>query len=226
MKKTNVLWIILDLIFLVIFNAVFFMAGGYEHKASVWISYTFIHFAYLMLLLTSALIRKGKNTAVFGFPLYSASSVYFFLELLIGAAFIVISPDGYKIPLLVQIIIAGLYGIILVSNMIANEHTADAEEIRQSQVDYVKRASAELKSVLEQITDKEAKKKVEKVYDALYSSPVKSRPDLAQTESQILMSIGALKNAAATGENENIISLSEFLLAAVNGRNRQLMTGG
>jgi uncharacterized membrane protein len=226
MKKTNILWIILDLIFIIIFNTVFFMAGGYEHKAPVWISYAFIHFAYLMLLLTPALIRKGKNTAVFGFPLYSVSSVYFFLELVIGVAFIVISPDGYKIPLLVQIIAAGLYGIVLVPNMIANEYTADAEKTGQSQVDYVKQASAELKGLLEQITDKDAKKKVEKVYDALYSSPVKSHPDLAQTESQILMTIGTLKNAIANGEKENIISLSEFLLAAVNERNRQLMTGG
>jgi hypothetical protein len=110
--------------------------------------------------------------------------------------------------------------------MIANEHTADAEEARQSQIDYVKQASAEVKGLLEQITDKDAKKKIEQVYDALYSSPVKSRPDLAQTESQILMSIETLKNAAAKGEKENIISLSEFLLAAVNERNRQLKTSG
>jgi hypothetical protein len=176
-----------------------------------------------MLLLTPALIRKGKNAAMFGFSLYSVSSVYFLLELLIGVAFIVISPDSYKISLLVQILIAGLYGIVLISNMIANEHTADSEETRQYRIDYVKQASTELKDLLEHITDKDAKKKVEKVYDALYSSPVKSHPDLEQAESQILMSIEMLRSAVASGEKENIISLSELLLNAVNKRNRQLM---
>ena len=46
MKKKIALWIILDLIFLIVFNTVFFVAGGADHPASVWISYGFIHFAY------------------------------------------------------------------------------------------------------------------------------------------------------------------------------------
>ena len=109
------------------------------------------------------------------------------MELVTGTIFILISPDSCKAALLVQLCIAGPYGISLISNMIANEHTADAEEKRQYQIDYVKNASAELKSLLDSISDKEAKKEVERVYDALYSSPVKSHPSLAQTESQVLM---------------------------------------
>ena len=35
---------------------------------------------------------------------------------------------------------------------------------------------------MEKITDKEAKKNVGRVYDAIYSSPVKSHPDLTQIE--------------------------------------------
>jgi hypothetical protein len=223
MKKTNVLWAILDLIFLAIFNTIFFFVGGLGHKASVWISYGFIHFAYLTLLLTHTLIRRGKNTAVLGLPLYSVSSVYFLLELVIGVTFIIISPDSHKISILIQVFIAGLYGIVLISNKIANEHTANAEETRQYQIDYVKQASAEIKGLLEHITDKDVKKKVEKVYETLYSSPVKSRHDLTQTESQILLSIGTLKSAVTNGEKENILSLSELLLIAINERNRKLM---
>ena len=39
MKKKKFLWIILDLIFLVIFNMVFFVISGIVHPTSVWISY-------------------------------------------------------------------------------------------------------------------------------------------------------------------------------------------
>jgi hypothetical protein len=74
---------------------------------------------------------------------------------------------------------AGLYGIVLITYMIANEHTADAEEKRQGQIAYVKNASAKLKTLLENISDKEAKKKVERLYDTLYSSPVISLTLLA-----------------------------------------------
>lgn len=224
MKKTSVLWIILDLIFLVIFNAIFFVAGGVEHGASVWISYGFIHFAYLMLLITPTLIRSGKSAAIFGFSLYSVSAVYFFAELAIGVVFILIDPDGYRAALLVQLCVAGLYGIVLVSNMLANESTADAEETRALQIDYVKKASVELKGLISSVGDKDAKKRVEKVYDTLRSSPVKSHPSLAQAESQILIYVNELGRMVSSGDKDAIIALADALLSAVNDRNRQLKT--
>ena len=224
MKKTNVLWIILDLIFLIIFNAIFFIAGGTEHNVSVWISYAFIHFAYLLLLVTPKLIRRGKSSEVFGFSLYSVSSAYFFIELIVGVVFILFSPDSYKAALLVQLILAGLYGIALISNMIANEHTADAEEKRQYQIAYVKDASAKLKIILDSISDKEAHKKVERVYDAVYSSPVKSHPNLAQMENRILQTINELEDEVAAENTESIISLANTLLTVVNERNMKLKT--
>jgi hypothetical protein len=222
MKKTSILWIILALIFLIVFNILFFILGGSERNESVWISYGFIHFAYFMLLLTPKLIRGGKNVAVFGFSLYSISSVYFLIGLLTGIVFILISPDDYKIALLVQLIILGLYGIMLISHMIANEHTANAEEKRQCQIAYVKDASAKLKNLLENISDKESKKKVERVFDAIYSSPVKSHPNLAEMENSIIISINELNDVISVGNKESIISLANTLLSAVNERNMRL----
>lgn len=222
MKKNNVLWVILDLIFLIIFNAVFFVAGGTNHNASVWISYGFIHFAYFMLLITPMLIRKGKSAVIFGFSLYSVSSIYFFAELLTGVIFILFSPENYKAALLVQLVIAGFYGIALIVNMLANEHTAEAEEKRQYEISYVKDASVRLKGLIESVSDKEAKKKIERVYDAVYSSPVKSHPNLAQMENRILESINELEDIISTENKESIISLSNSLLAAVNERNMRL----
>ena len=222
MNKKNILWAILNLIFLVIFNVLFFVLGGTEHNTSVWMSYVFIHFAYLMLLLTPRLIRSGKSKAVFGFSLYSISAIYFLVEFVIGIVFILIASDSSTAALLVQLCIAGLYGIILVSNMLANEYTADAEEKRQPQIAYVKDASAKLKSLLENINDKEAKKKVERVYDAVYSSPIKSHPNLTDLESRILQSINELEQTISTGNKEHIISAANFLLSSINERNNLL----
>lgn len=224
MKKTKLLWIVLDLIFLVIFNVIFFVAGGTEHNTSVWISYGFIHFAYLMLLLTPLLIRKGRSSAVFGFSLYSISGVYFLIEFVTGIVFIIVSPENIKVAFLIQLIFAGLYGIILLSYLIANEHTADAEEKRQNQVAYVKDASVKLKVLLGQISDKDVKKKVEGVFDAIYSSPVKSHPSLAQNEENILLSINALEAAVSADNKDGIISLTDSLLSMINERNMRLRT--
>lgn len=222
MKKENMLWIILDSIFIIIFNSLFFILGGIDHSASVWISYVFIHFGYFMLLLTPKLIRKGKSAAVFGFSLYSISSVYFLVEFFIGLIFILIAPESSNASFIIQLCIAGLFGIMLVSYMIANERTADAEEKRQYQIAYVKDASAKLKNLLESISDKEAKKKVERVYDTLYSSPVKSHPDLAQMENSILASIYKLEDTVFSGDKQSIMSLANSLLSLVNERNSLL----
>ena len=224
MKKINVLWLILNLIFLIVFNAIFFVAGGVEHNASVWVSYGFIHFAYFMLLLTPKLIRKGKSAAVFGFSLYSISAVYFLIEFVTGIIFILVSPESFSAAFLVQLCIAGLYGILLVSHMISNEYTANAEEKRQIQIAYVKDASAKLKGLLENISDKETKKKVERVYDTIYSSPVKSHPDLEQKETHILQSINELERAITSGNKEDIISIANSLLSSINERNNLLKT--
>ena len=89
--KKNVLWILLDLVFLIVFNTVFFVAGGTDHNASVWISYGFIHLSYILLIITPFLIRKSSSAAVFGFSLYSISSTYFLVEFIVGVIFCLIN---------------------------------------------------------------------------------------------------------------------------------------
>ena len=224
MKIENLQWIILNSIFLIVFNALFFVLGGTDRNTSVWISYGFIHFAYFMLLLTPRLTRGEKSWSALGFPLYVISSVYFLVELFIGSAFILIAFENYTGTFLVQLCIAGLYGIILFANLIANERTADAVAKRQVQISYIKDASVKVKGLLERISDKETKRKVERVYDALYSSPVRSHPDLDSVEVRIERSIHELENAVSTGNRDNIVSLADSLEAAINDRNTQLKT--
>ena len=222
MKRTNALWMVLTLVFPLVFNAVFFLAGGMEHKTSVWISYGFIHFAYLMLLLTPLLIRSDKSSAVFGFVLYTTTAAYFLLELVAGTLFILIPIFGPKTVLVIQLVIAGIYGIMLVAHMIANEKTADAQQARQVQIDYIKDAAMRLKLILDRIQDKEARRRVERAYDALASSPVKSHPDLERMEKGILSTIEAIGNAVAANNTNAIFSLAGALSHAVNERNMRL----
>ena len=156
---------------------------------------------------------------MFGFSLYAISATYFLAEFVIGLLFILLSLEGYKAALLLQLCLAGAYGALLVSHLLANEATGNAEEKRQPQIDYVKNASIRLKLLLGQIQDKEARRHVERAYDALYSSPVHSRPELAGLEDRILQSIDGLEGIVATGHKDNIIVSAKALLAAINERN-------
>ena len=96
MKKTKIFWYLLDSIFLIVFNIYFFLLKGVDHHSSIWISYVSIHLAYLMLLITPFLVRKGSSSTDYGRPLFSISTSYFFLALIVGIVFIiVVKPVGY-----------------------------------------------------------------------------------------------------------------------------------
>ena len=90
MNKKSILYILLDLVFLAVFNTVFFVVGGTDHPASVWISYAFIHLAYIMVVATPILTRKSSSASVFGFSLYSISAAYFLTEFVLGLVFVLL----------------------------------------------------------------------------------------------------------------------------------------
>lgn len=222
LKKTKALWFILFLIFLILFNAIFFIAGGTERSVPTWVSYGFIHLAYLLMVITPVMIREGADAAVFGFSLYSIAATYFITEFLTGTIFILAAPEDYRAALLVQLVIAGIYAVFLVSHMIANVHTADDQAERGHQVAYVKRASSEVASMLDGIEDGALKKKLEAIYDALSASPVKSRPEVQQLESRILAGLDELRTSRKINESDAAGAQADGLLALVEERNRQL----
>lgn len=225
MNKKRVLWMLLDSVFLIVFNVIFFVAGGTDHPASVWISYGFIHFAYIMLLITPFLIRKSTNTAVIGFPIYSISSAYFTLAFVVGLIFIFNHPKSYKAALIAQVVIAGIYAVMLISHMIANESTADSIERHEMELRYVKDASAKLKGIMGSISDKKFQKKVEKLYDLLHSSPAKSNNSVRDYELTVLELIDVLESNI----NKNDIPAAEATISKIeqtaNERNRRVKYG-
>lgn len=222
MNKKSVLWILLDLVFLIVFNIVFFVMGGAQHTASVWISYGFIHFAYIMLVITPFLIRKSSSAAVFGFSLYSISSAYFFAAFIVGVIFIAAHPENYKWSLIVQVVIAGFYAIMLISNMIANEHTADSIERHEMELQYVKESSAMLKGIMEMASNKALKKKIEKAYDLLHSSQVKSNGAVRDYEVTVMDLIEVLEQNVARNDVTAANTTLDKIMKNANERNRRL----
>lgn len=222
MNKKTILWIILDLIFLAIFNTVFFVMTGLQHPASVWISYGFIHFAYLMVIVTPFLIRKSSSAAVFGFSLYSISSTYFLIEFVTGLVFVILKSDSYKVSLVVQIIIAGIYGVLLISHLIANESTADSVEKHEDEVAYIKTAASRVKALVGKAKDKKANKEIERAYDLLHSSPTKSASTVRYLELAVMSQISDLEDAVQSGETDLIIATAGEIISTMDERNRKL----
>ncbi len=222
MKKTNFFWYLLSSIFLIVFNIYFFLLNGFDHPTSVWISYTSIHISYLMLLITPFLVRKGSTSADYGRPLFVITTSYFFLALIIGVVFIILSPEIYTVALLVQITIAAIFAVLLLTNLIANEHTADNVERHEVELKYVKESSSKLDALLKQISDNTIRKKIEKAYDLIHSSQVKSSYNVKLVEQDVIDEIDNLEKALKQNNFENIQLIVDKICNLANERNRQL----
>jgi hypothetical protein len=180
MKRINILWLLLDSLFLFIFNFLFFMLGDVsEAKTSMWISYGFIHFAYILLLGTPLIVRRSSTDYIYRRPLFAVTTAYFIIELIVGGIIILIAPDGTKVAWIIQTVLATVCVAWLLTHLIANEHTADSTERREVELQYVKGASTKIYAMIQQIADKATVKRVERIYDVIHSSP----------QSPILMSV-------------------------------------
>jgi mannitol-specific phosphotransferase system IIBC component len=223
-KKTRTLWWLLGLLFLVVFNLVFFVTGGTEHNASVWISYGFIHFSYFMVLLFPRLIRKSRSASVFGYAIGTIGIGYFILELIIGISFMLAAPENWRIALIVQIIIAFIYAFLLLSHMIANERTAENEARSQTEIQYMKTAASDVSSIMSNTTDAVLKKRIEKVFEAIKYSPTRSHSLVSDIEKDIVEGIDSLRSSVAADDKATSDKQVDSLLRLVSERNRKLQT--
>lgn len=221
MNKKLVLRIILDLIFLVVFNAVFFIAGGVEHTASVWVAYAFIHLAYIMVVVTPFLTVKS-SAAVLGLSLYGISSAYFLIELLVGIIFILIASPSYKTSLIVQLVIAGLYAIFLVACLISNEQTADSTKRHEMENARIKTAAARVGALIGKVNDKKTDRAIEQAYDMLHSSPAKTIEAVSQIEVHIMDKISQLESVVTAQDLTAIVAISGEIVTLAEERNRTL----
>lgn len=220
--KKSILRILLGFVFLAVFNIVFFVVGGTEHPASVWIFYGFVHFSYLMVIITPFLVRKSSSAAVFGFTLCSVSKLYFLGEFVIGLILVLVKKESYKVSLTVQIIMAGIYAVLLIANIIANEDTADSIERHERENAYIKSAASRVKLLMGKSSDKKVNRAVERVYDLLHSSPSRSSITVENEEAGIVDRIAILERAVAGGSGTDVIAVSDEIIALIEERNRKL----
>ena len=222
MNKKRILWILLDLVFLIIFNTIFFLLGGVHNKSSVWVAYGFIHFSYIMLLFTPSLCKRRTEQIEMRLSVDSVSLLYFWVTFVIGVVFIIVKPDTVKICVVANVVITGVYAIVLLTSLLANEYTADNLDIHDEELDYIKRGSTELRALIDLVNDKKTAKQVEFLYDLIYSSPVKSHPSVKAYERNVLALIEQLRTDIANEDDTNIYSTMDKIKENAELRNRNL----
>lgn len=222
MNKTKIYWLLLNSIFLILFNLFFFLLKGPVLQTSAWISYGSIHFAYFMLLATPYFVKKGSASADYGRPLFMTTISYFLLALVVGVVLILVSPQSYTASLLVQATLAAVFGAVLIANLIANEHTAGNFKRKEIELFYVKEASSKLNYLMNKLPDKNYRKFVERAYDLIHSSQVRSSPEVSFIEQSVFNEISRLEELIRDKNLDGIESVSEKICDLAEERNRKL----
>ena len=161
----------LTVLFVILFNVIFFVLGGSRHPASVWISYGMIHMAWLCLAATPFLFGKNEHV-VSGLSIYAISGVYFLVEFVVGLIFILVAPEHAKAALIVQLLFFGVYLAALITVLLANDHTAELTQQRSDAAADIRSLNRRARDLADRLEDETANREIRRVCDQLSALPL------------------------------------------------------
>lgn len=214
--------VLLSLVFVVLFNVFFYSLCGTDNKSSVWISYAFIHVAYLLLALTPLVVRSGKSRTILGASLFAVGFIYFYAELIYGVAFIAIAPESWLLAFLTQLLPACGYAFIVFANLLANEDTTEREAVRAYARTTVKSMVDRVSALLGRSQDKEANRAIERAYDALRSMPVMAHGSFLSLDDNLNSNISQLELAVThDASKDDTLTIAQSIKELAEKRTEQ-----
>ena len=229
MKRTFLGILVPSAMFIAIFNLLLFVIGdASEFTASVWISYAFIHFAFLVSVI-SPLVTSGKRDfARQSNSSYFVTGIYFGLAFVIGLIFILVAPTGdggVRASWLIQVILFALFVIAFAPICMANSHTNEELARQGREARFIQDAASRIKLLRDSVTDGNIIAELDVLSIAISSSPIKSSPDVRDLEINLMLQISELEELVDGNRVDEAVALVKKINRAVKERNRILQIG-
>lgn len=218
--KSIVLKTIIGLVFLILFNVSFFLLGGTEHNLSVWISYGFIHVAYLFLLMTPLLTRADRGEAILSGSIYLRTLSYFFMELIVGLIFIFVHPESITWPVVIQGVMFAFFLVFLLMSMLANDATRESLSKQRRESFYIRSLAESVRSDALTIQDPTLRKQLMNCYESLNSSSLESFPQAREAELELENTVLTLHTFVEQGNDAQIAQQVTHVNNALRRRNQ------
>ena len=106
--------------------------------------------------------------------------------------------------------------------MISNEHIADNMEKQEKDLQYIKKMSARLKPLITEAHDSEVSRRIERLYDTVMASPVKSNENAQVVEAQLIGMLAELEDSVNEGKAMDQTRIIDEMQKLVNRRNSML----
>lgn len=217
--KLQILKVLLALLFLIIFNFLFFFLLGTDVNNAVWVSYGFIHAAYLFILLTPLFLARTKASPILDHTIWMLSVAYFSIEFIVGTGFIIYAVTAHSEnivwPTVVQVIILALFLFLLLTNVMANETTKTHETQRISDYEKYQEILDELAELKDGAKAISVKRIIEKCWNEYRYGPKRTHPSVLENEHIIMNNISYMKNSLLYDKEDNQISIANDLLKAI-----------
>ena len=204
MKNNKVLYGIIGLVALVIVNLVVFISIK-EFSTAIYINIAFLNISVLNLWFFSIMFGDKKE----GFMNYTRLpmvSLYSVVTFILSALLVLINFQNVKVTIAIQVILLGIYIILLATNTMANNSARNSVAIDKNNYGKVNDMAKRLDLILKTVENREVYKKIEKAYDAVKNTKVTVNQDTTQVDNDILQSIGIIEYSV---QNKNFDAIDE-----------------
>lgn len=216
--KTTLIRIVFTLVFLVVFNTLFFLLSGTDNPTSVWVSYAYIHVAYFTILFLPVLKTKGDASYYLSSVLYGQAITYFLLELIAGVVFIIYRMESPVWSLVVQTALWLIFVVLILGNAWANQATAQSLEKRKQDIDAYQSMRMSLKRLMAKTDKPELKRLIADCSDKLEASSSRQTQESEKIDIEIEQAIASLRQSITEDDVEESTSLARQLAGLIEER--------
>lgn len=175
--------VIIKFILLAMFNISFYSITKASCTLSMWISYGFIHFAFLMFFLEPLFVQNSKNSKhVVIESITLLTIIYFFCSLSVGIFFL-INPLLVVYQYSIEVFVTGIYLIILIITVVINNKIAKNESEFLADKQFLTTVFVKAEFIKSKVTDK---KLLMNLQEQTKYSPVKSSEIVRNYENELI----------------------------------------
>lgn len=195
-KTTKSAYTVLGIVF-VLFNVMAFIVPTAK-TATFWIAYTFTVIAFVLQIgiwIAAFKAAKTIRSKFLGIPIIYVGIVYFVIQLIVFALFMVFPVIPSWIAVIICALILGISAICLISADVARAEIARVEEKVNRKVFYIRELQVDVEMLAEQEQNEEIKTALKKLAEKIQYSDPMSNKALTDVETKIIEKVTKLKTA-------------------------------
>lgn len=193
MKNNKVLYGIIGIVALAIVNVVVFLSLK-EYTTARWINIAGLNLS-IIVFWGAGIITGDKSEKFLGYARFPIVAVYSVLTFIISALFILINVKSVTLSVIVQVILLGLFAIVMCTNTMANNASKNITNIDKANYNKVTDMAKRIELIMQSVDDREVYKRIEKAYDSVKNANVTLQEDSTQIDNDIMQAIGVLEVA-------------------------------